>query len=70
MGTHQRLILQGLNAGKHVFCEKPMAETTEGVRLCYDTAKSTGKTLFCAFNRRFDSSFRDAYDRVRSGKSD
>jgi len=68
MATHQKIIMQGLRAGKHVFCEKPMAETTEGVRLCYETAKSVGKTLFCAFNRRFDSSFRDAFERIRSGE--
>merc|ERR1711936_32722 len=68
MATHQQLILQGLKAGKHVFCEKPMAETTEDVRECYEVAKSVGKSLFCAFNRRFDSSFRDAYNKVRAGE--
>ena len=67
MATHQNLILQALAAKKHVFCEKPMAETTEGVKMCYETADSVDKTLFCAFNRRFDASFKDAFEKVRSG---
>ena len=29
-----------------------------------------GKTLFCAFNRRFDPSFRDAYNKVRKGNQE
>jgi len=68
MATHQNLILQALAAKKHVFCEKPMAETTEGVKMCYETADSVDKTLFCAFNRRFDASFKDAFEKVRSGE--
>jgi len=66
--THQAIILSALQAGKHVFCEKPMAQTTEGVEQCFRAAEESGKTLFCAFNRRFDPSFRDAYNKVRKGE--
>ena len=83
--THPAIIQAGLAAGKHVFCEKPMAETEEGikqyrlilniqfliifynVRACYDKADEVGRYLFCAFQRRFDPTFRDIYNRVRAG---
>ncbi len=66
--THEEFVLSSLEAGKDVFCEKPIAETGEGTARCYAMAEKAGKNLFCAFNRRFDPSFRDAKERVRAGK--
>jgi len=66
--THPAIIQAGLAAGKHVFCEKPMAETEEGIKACYDKADEVGRNLFCAFQRRFDPTFRDIYNRVRAGE--
>merc|ERR1711915_307238 len=66
--THFDIIQAGLDAGKHVFCEKPMAETEEGIRLCYAKADEVKKNLFCAFQRRFDPTFRDIFNRVRAGE--
>ena len=49
---HHRMTLDALNAGKHVFCEKPLAmncaEATEMARL----ARQKGLLLGCHFNRR------------------
>ncbi|XP_046555686.1 inositol 2-dehydrogenase-like [Haliotis rubra] len=51
---HEEPTQKALQAGKHVFCEKPLALTEQGVRSCYDAARKSGKNLLCAFNRRFD----------------
>tara|TARA_Y100000816_G_C26101420_1_gene583867 strand:- start:1178 stop:2971 length:1794 start_codon:yes stop_codon:yes gene_type:complete len=55
--THMHFsnIMDCLNHGKHVFCEKPIDESLENIRICYDTAKEKKLHLFCAFNRRFDN---------------
>jgi len=66
--THQAIVLQSLAAGKDVFCEKPLAETEEGIRECYERAENGGQNLFCAFQRRFDPTFRDVWTRVRHGE--
>jgi myo-inositol 2-dehydrogenase/D-chiro-inositol 1-dehydrogenase len=65
--THEGFIVGSLESGKDVFCEKPVAESDEGTAKCYAMAKKVGKHLFCAFNRRFDPSFRHVYDRIRAG---
>ncbi|XP_023238725.1 uncharacterized protein LOC111637468 [Centruroides sculpturatus] len=56
--THEELVLRSLNAGKAVFCEKPIAPTYEGIKRCYELAEKIKKPLFCAFNREFDSGFK------------
>ena len=65
--THEEFICGSLEGGKAVFSEKPIAEEPEGTARCYEIASKTGKPLFCAFNRRFDPSFKNVYDRVRKG---
>ena len=85
---HEDIIVNALNSGKHVFAEKPVSESPEGVTRCYEKvhaflrserrhflnvstfslqAKKVGKTLFCAFNRRFDPSFANIRERVHNG---
>jgi predicted dehydrogenase/threonine dehydrogenase-like Zn-dependent dehydrogenase len=58
--THARFVAQALQAGKHVFVEKPLAIDTEGleaVRAAYDAAQGRGAQggaqLMVGFNRRF-----------------
>jgi predicted dehydrogenase len=45
--------LAALNAGKHVFLEKPMALTEKECRLLHKAVEETGKQIFVGFNRRF-----------------
>ena len=66
--SHEEFICGSLKGGKAVFSEKPIAQTPEGVKRCYGTADEVGKPLFCAFNRRFDPTFRNVFERVRGGK--
>lgn len=65
--THMDLTTKALEAGKAVFCEKPIAEDYETISKCYGLAKEKSVPLFCAFNRRFDPGLADICRRVRSG---
>lgn len=51
--SHAKLIVEALEAGKHVYCEKPLclsAEELECIKAAYEKA---GGELFCGLNRRF-----------------
>ncbi len=50
---HARQAIDALNAGKHVFIEKPMAVTLDECRAISDAVTSSGKRLMVGFNRRF-----------------
>lgn len=50
------LTIRGLNAGKHVFCEKPPAFTGDEVREIRAAESKTGKKLMYGFNHRHHDS--------------
>lgn len=50
---HARFIVESLDAGKWVLCEKPMAETQEETRAVLDAEKRNAGKLAIGFNRRF-----------------
>ena len=66
--THEYYTRRALEAGRGVFCEKPIAANLKDVNTCYDIAEKNGRPLYCAFNRRFDKGMRNVYDQVREGK--
>lgn len=49
---HSPLAVQCLNAGKHVFCEKPPAIDAAGMQLMKDAAEKADKILMFNFNNR------------------
>ena len=49
---HAPLALQAMQAGKHVFCEKPPAMSAAEMAELKNTAESTGRTLMFNFNNR------------------
>ena len=52
--SHARLVCQALEAGKHVFVEKPLALTTSELERIRQTRRAHSKTvLMVGFNRRF-----------------
>jgi len=55
--THADLVVAAARAGKHVFCEKPMALTLEDADRAIDAAETAGVALQVGFNRRFADDF-------------
>lgn len=51
--THADLAVQALKAGKHVFVEKPLATTEEGLKNVQSALKKAPGLLTVGFNRRF-----------------
>jgi myo-inositol 2-dehydrogenase/D-chiro-inositol 1-dehydrogenase len=64
---HENIIKAGLKHGKHVFSEKPLSFSLQGSQECFDAARHAGKILMTGFQRRFDPSFKQMHDNVRSG---
>lgn len=65
--THTDLVVAAAEAGKHVFCEKPMALTLEDADRAIAAAHAAGVALQVGFNRRFDPDFAAAHDAVVAG---
>jgi len=56
--THARIIEEAAQAGKHIFCEKPIALDLTSIDRALDAVESAGVKLQIGFNRRFDSNYR------------
>jgi myo-inositol 2-dehydrogenase/D-chiro-inositol 1-dehydrogenase len=66
---HPDQIIEALRAGKHVFCEKPLSLDLDACAAVIEEAKRHPKLkTLIGFVRRFDASYRDAFDKVRSGR--
>ncbi len=52
-GSHADLAARALRAGKHVFCEKPLALTSEELDAVLEAAGASDGILAVGFNRRF-----------------
>ena len=52
--THHEIVMKSLMSGKHVFCEKPLAESSGEITDCFECAEANNRVLLCAYNRRFD----------------
>ncbi len=52
-GLHARQSLAALQAGKHVFCEKPLALTRDDLEALARAISATDRLLTVGFNRRF-----------------
>jgi myo-inositol 2-dehydrogenase/D-chiro-inositol 1-dehydrogenase len=66
--THADLIVAAAEAGKHIFCEKPIAHSLEEIDRSLAAVKKAGVQLQVGFNRRFDSNFARVRDAVVSGE--
>jgi predicted dehydrogenase/threonine dehydrogenase-like Zn-dependent dehydrogenase len=56
--SHAALAARALRAGKHVFCEKPLALTEEELDDVEAAWRASGRVLFVGFNRRWSEPVR------------
>jgi len=66
--THARLIEEAAAAGKHIFCEKPIALDLQRIDRAIQAADRAGVKLQIGFNRRFDPNFLRIRDAVANGQ--
>lgn len=69
--THADLIEKSAQAGKAIFCEKPVDLSLDRVAQCAELVKRQGVVCAVGFNRRFDDQFRQlkqAIEQQRIGK--
>jgi myo-inositol 2-dehydrogenase/D-chiro-inositol 1-dehydrogenase len=60
--SHARIIRQALDAGKHVFTEKPLALTLEEAQLVREAAGLSDRFLMVGFNHRWNPAIRRVLD--------
>lgn len=64
---HAAAIEAGARAGKHVFCEKPVALTLEQADAALAAVRQAGVQLQVGFMRRFDPAYASAKQRIDEG---
>ncbi len=66
--THAAIIIEAAAAGKHIFCEKPIALDLAKIDAALAAVETAGVQLQIGFNRRFDPNFRKVREMVAAGK--
>lgn len=66
--THASISMEVIEAGKHVFCEKPVDHSIEKIRQVQEALKKHPVKYQVGFNRRFDHNFEAVQNAVVSGK--
>jgi len=67
-GTHSDLVVAAAQAGKHIFCEKPIDLNLERIDRALDAVEKAGVKLQIGFNRRFDPNFARVRKAVVTGE--
>ncbi len=65
--THASATIKSLKAGKHVLCEKPMAQTLEETRAMLQAEKECGKILMLGHNQRLIRAHTKAHELLHGG---
>src|SRR3546814_910212 len=63
---HKSLSVAAMEAGKHVFCEKPMALTVTDCNQMLEAVKRTGKALQIGTQRRHSNDYKLLADTIRN----
>lgn len=66
--THSPISIEAANAGKHIFCEKPIDYDLDRIAAALDAVKKAGVKYQVGFNRRFDHNFSKVREYVKEGK--
>jgi myo-inositol 2-dehydrogenase/D-chiro-inositol 1-dehydrogenase len=65
--AHAGLSVRASQAGKHVFCEKPISLDRPATAETIEAVTAAGVTFQVGFHRRFDPDWAAAVDRIRAG---
>lgn len=66
--THSPISIEAIEAGKHVFCEKPIDHDVEKIKAVMKVLEGKKTKYQVGFNRRFDHNFRAVQQAVAAGK--
>ncbi|MCT4618236.1 MAG: inositol 2-dehydrogenase [Marinisporobacter sp.] len=66
--THAQISIEAAQAGKHIFCEKPVDLSVEKVEAVLEEVKKAGVKFQVGFNRRFDHNFSKVKELINAGK--
>jgi predicted dehydrogenase len=64
---HAKITIDALQAGKHVYCEKPMTKTIEEAQKVVDVAQKSGKVMSVGVQSMAEPRWQAAYDLIKSG---
>jgi predicted dehydrogenase len=65
---HAEQIEKAVAAGKHIFCEKPLAHTRNGAEKAVNACRDKGLVLGMGHERRWEPPVADMLEQARSGK--
>ncbi len=65
---HSPISIASAQAGKHIFCEKPIDHDLEKIATVLKEVKKAGVKYQVGFNRRFDRNFKHVREVVKDGK--
>lgn len=66
--THSDIAYEAIQAGKHVFCEKPIDYDIDRINKVIDAVERVGVKFQVGFNRRFDRNFIRIHEAVKNGE--
>jgi predicted dehydrogenase len=66
--SHRTIVIDALEAGAHVMCEKPLASSATDALEMLRTARSTGRMLTVGFNMRFMTSAQSVTSFIANGE--
>ena len=66
--THAKYIVEAAEAGKHIFCEKPVDLSLKIIKGALEAVERAGVKFMVGFNRRFDPNFLKLKQMVTDGK--
>jgi len=66
--THSQITIEAAEAGKHIFCEKPIDYDLDRIEAALKAVEKAGVKFQVGFNRRFDHNFRKVKELILEGK--
>lgn len=66
--THSKISVEAINAGKHIFCEKPIDHDVDKIKKVISALEGKNIKYQVGFNRRFDKEFAAVKQAITEGK--